>query len=130
MDQKETFLKDVDDSLRGATAELAKIIEASHKDFDVAIKWRQLTYGLNKDFDHWVCALSANKKAVNLVFHFGSLLEDKNKLFTKQDGKFTRKIEIQSAKDIDKAAIKDLLSQAIKKLPYFKENWKTLAKQK
>lgn len=130
MNPKVTFLRNVDDNLRDAATALTKIIESSHKDFDVAIKWRQLTYGLNKDFDHWICALSANKKTVNLVFHFGSLLKDKNRLFTKQDSKFTRKVEIQSVKDIDEAAIKDLLGQAIDKLQYFKQNWKTLAKQK
>ena len=34
-------------------------------------KWGQLTFTLDGDWHHWICALSPTKKAVKLVIHKG-----------------------------------------------------------
>ena len=39
------------------TAERLILIIARHAAFDAAIKWRQLTFALDGDFDHWICAV-------------------------------------------------------------------------
>jgi hypothetical protein len=92
------------------------------------IKWRQLTFALEGNYHHWICAIAVTKKSVNLVFHFGGLLDDPNKILIAAASKFFRKIEFQSVDNIDEKQIKKLIFQAIDKLPYFKENWKTLNK--
>lgn len=123
------FTKNLDDSTKTIADKVISIIESHNKKLGAAVKWRQLTFGLDNDFDHWVCAISATKKSVNLKFHFGNILDDKNKVFTPEDSKFIRKIEIASVEDIDDKAIKDLMDQAIQKLPYFKEHWKEIAQK-
>jgi hypothetical protein len=59
--------------------------------FDEDVKWNRLTFTVGGDWHHWVCAVAATKKAVNLVFHKGSLLADPAGLLT-GDGKYIRQI--------------------------------------
>jgi hypothetical protein len=89
-------------------------------DLDVAVKWRQLTFAVEGDFDHWICAVAPTKKRVNLTFHFGRLLRENAGLFDESDAKFVRKIGYETLEDVDDAAIGDLVSQAIAALPTFR----------
>ena len=59
------LLTSLDESLRTACA-----------DFDVAIKYGILFYGLHGDWRTWVCALQATKKGVSLKFLYGVLLDE------------------------------------------------------
>ena len=63
---------------------------------DEAVKWNRLTFTVDGDWHHWVCAVAATKKAVNLVFHKGSLLADPADLLT-GDGKYTRQVSAARA---------------------------------
>jgi hypothetical protein len=58
---------------------------------DEDVKWNRLTFTAGGDWHHWVCAVAATRKAVNLVFHKGSLLADPAGLLT-GDGKYTRQV--------------------------------------
>lgn len=125
------------DFVRGSSPEhqqiafrLMEIIEASGEDLDCAIKWGQLTYAKNADFHHWILAIKMTKKYVGLVFHFGGLLEDPNGIFISGASKFGRKLEYRRIEDIDKEIVLDFLRQALNKLPYFKEHWKEIQKNK
>ena len=60
-------------------------------DLDEAVKWNRLTFTAGGDWHHWVCAVAATRKGVNLVFHKGSLLADPAGLLV-GDGKYTRQI--------------------------------------
>lgn len=123
------FINDLEETPQAVAKKIVSLVESHNKKLGSAIKWRQLTFCLDNDFDHWICAVSATKKAVALKFHFGSLLNDKHKVFTSDDSKFIRKAEIASVEDINEGAIIDLLDQATEKLPYFKEHWKDLARK-
>ena len=58
---------------------------------DEDVKWGRLTFTADGDWHHWVCAVAATRKAVNLVFHKGSLLADPAGLLT-GDGKYIRQL--------------------------------------
>ena len=117
---------EVDDFLRGLPPQTGSIAEQliaavrEQADLAAAVKWRQLTFAVEGDFDHWICAVAPTKKRVNLTFHFGRLLRDDESLFDDSDAKFVRKIGFASLEDVDDAAIGDLVSQAIAALPTFR----------
>jgi hypothetical protein len=105
---------------------LAKIISSHPVKLDAAIKWKQLTFALQGDFHHWICAISFTKKSIGLNFHYGGLLSDPRGIFHAGESKFLRKIEYQASADVDEAVVHDFIQQAIDKNQYFKENWKQI----
>ena len=107
---------------------LIQIIKGSSHTLDMDIKWGQLTFAQNADFNHWICAIKVTKKWVGLVFHFGGLLDDPGRVFKIGASKFIRTIEYQTVKDIDGAVVQGFLAQALDRLPYFKANWKEIQK--
>ncbi|HEX2212097.1 MAG TPA: DUF1801 domain-containing protein [Mycobacterium sp.] len=102
------------------TAERLITIVTSHAEFDAAIKWRQLTFAVDGDFDHWVCAVAASARQARLTFHFGAWLDDPAGLFEPSDAQFVRKIGFGSASDVDEAAVRELLDRALETLPRFR----------
>ena len=92
-------------------------------DFDVAVKWRQLTFAVDGDFDHWVCAVSATKSGVDLKLHFGAMLTDTTGAFLTDDSKFVRKVRFGSAGDVVPQVVADLVGQAVRTLPEFRRVW-------
>jgi hypothetical protein len=106
---------------------LATIITSKHP-LSVDIKWGQLTYALNSDFHHWICAVKITKKAIILTFHFGGLLDDPGGVFRTGSSKFGRSIEYRAVEAIDAAIIQNFVEQALDRLSYFKENWKEIQK--
>jgi hypothetical protein len=96
------------------------MVVTRHAALDAATKWRQLTFALDSDFDHWICAVAATSRQVRLVFHFGALLDDPASLFAPSDAKFVRRINYASADDVDDAAVADLLTRALETLPRFR----------
>lgn len=105
---------------------IVEIIQESNISFNIAIKWKQLTFAIENDFHHWICSINITKKFVGLNFHFGGLLEDPDNHFLSGTSKFLRKLEFKNAAEINSALINNFLIQATKKLPYFKENWKSI----
>ncbi len=101
-------------------AERAVAIITAHRRFDAGIRWRQLTFAVDNDFDHWICAVAATAKRVGVAFHFGALLEDHRHVFDKSTAKFVRRITAESADAIDGEAVDDLLAQAVAALPRFR----------
>lgn len=93
---------------------------AGHAPFDVAVKWRQLTFAVDGDFDHWVCAVAATKRQVHLAFHFGSLLREPELGFEPSESKYVRKLRYRSVEDVDEAVVRELVTQALEELPRFK----------
>jgi hypothetical protein len=89
----------------------------------------QINICYSKDYHHWICGIAQTKKSVNLIFHFGGILDDKNKNFITGDSFFFRKLEYSKLTDINEKIIKDFIKQAISKLDYFKKNWKELNKK-
>lgn len=124
----QAFYDSVPDNFKETVDKISTAIIKVNKQIIQDIKRKKLTFGLNDDFHHWLCQINFTKKAVVLYFHFGGLLEDKYKVLITGQSKLLRKIEFQSADDVDSKIIKDYISQAILKLDYFKNNWKKLTK--
>lgn len=114
------FLGGLTPQVRGTAERLVAIISA-YASFDVAIKWRQLTFAVDEDFDHWVCAVAASSRQVRLTFHFGAWLDAPDGLFEQSDARFVRRMGFASVSDIDEAAVRGLLTQALVVLPRFRE---------
>jgi hypothetical protein len=121
----DSYTKNLSDSQNEIVQKLVNIL-LSENNFDVAIKWKQLTFTIDKDFHHWIVAINVTKNSVNLLFHFGGLLQDSTEIFKVGESKFLRKVEFLDAQSVDKKVISDLLQQALAKRKYFIENWKRL----
>jgi hypothetical protein len=63
---------------------------------DEAVKWRRLTFTVDADWHHWLCALAVSKQGVSLVFHKGVLLTDPKGLL-RGDGRYVREIPYAEA---------------------------------
>lgn len=111
------FLAGLEPEVR-ATAELIATAVRASADLSCAIKWRQLTFAVDADFDHWICAVSATKRSAALVLHFGSLLD--HDIFDASDAKYTRRITYRTRDEVDVAAIRDIVGQAVDALPQFR----------
>lgn len=123
---KKTYIRHTDPNFQIIVEVLTKTIESIDKKLDCEIKWGRLTYGLSGDYHHWICGIAQIKKTINLIFHFGGILEDRNKHFIVGDSFFLRKLEYSTVSDINEKVVKDFVKQAIGKLDYFKNNWKEL----
>ncbi|MGE5392713.1 MAG: DUF1801 domain-containing protein [Candidatus Saccharibacteria bacterium] len=108
---------------------VVKAVEGTDKKLTSAMKWGRLTFGLGGDYHHWICAVYETKKSTTLIFHFGGLLEDKRKVLIAGDSVFFRKLEFTKKEDVDEKLIRGFVSQAIKKLDYFKKNWREINRQ-
>jgi hypothetical protein len=129
LDTKNTYIDKIDSNFKEIVEVVTKTIESVDKKLECEIKWGRLTYGLSGDYHHWICGIAQTKKTINLIFHFGGILDDKNNYFISGDSFFLRKLEYSTTDDIDEKIIKDFVKQAINKLDYFKLNWKELNKQ-
>ena len=116
------FLSGLTPAARPVAERIVAIVQA-HAPFDAAIKWGQLTFAVDNDFDHWICAVAASKHRVNLTFHFGNLLSDRTGAFAPSDNKYVRKITFAAADEVDDAVVHDLLTQAVDRLPYFRQHY-------
>ena len=72
----DTYLEGVDPAAAPLLTSLDGTLRTACPDFDVAIKYGILMYGLHGDWRTWVCALQATKKGVSLKFLYGVLLDD------------------------------------------------------
>lgn len=120
------FVTEASPEFQKIVIRIIEIMEAADEKLNCAIKWGQLTYAKNADFHHWIVGIKVTKKFVGLVFHFGGLLDDPNKIFISGTSKFGRKIEYRRIEDVDKEVILDFLTQALGKYTYFKEHLKEI----
>jgi hypothetical protein len=120
------FTAKTDPALGAIVERLVAVVDGSGHELDAAVKWRQLTFAHRGDFHHWICAVAVTKRAVGLNFHFGGLLDDPDGLFKSGSSRFLRKLEYLTLEDIDEPVLLGLLSQAIDRLDYFRDNWKAI----
>lgn len=123
------FLQSTPPQTQEIVKAIVAVICSTEHNFDMAIKWRRLTFALEHDFHHWICGIEITKSYVGIIFHFGGLLDDPRGKFKIGASNFLRKIEIRSLREIENDVIQDFIDQAVNKLPYFKENWKKLKNQ-
>jgi len=72
----EQYLEVYDDEAGAAIVGLDSAIRAAAPELESAIKYRLLSYTVERDWRHWVCAVNATKSAVCLRFLWGVLLDD------------------------------------------------------
>ncbi|MGY1803901.1 DUF1801 domain-containing protein [Blastococcus sp. SYSU D00922] len=75
-DPLEEYLALYDEASGRLFVELDGAIRTAAPELDLAIKYRLLTYTVERDWRHWVCAVNATKSAVCLRFLWGVLLDD------------------------------------------------------
>ncbi len=114
------------DEFKEIVHNLSSIILSIDSAICVSVKWKKLTFALNDDFHHWICAINFTKKGTVLYFHFGGLLNDEYNVLISGESSFLRKIEFKTAQEIDKKIIKSYVKQAILRLDYFRDNWKEI----
>ncbi|HET9221142.1 MAG TPA: DUF1801 domain-containing protein [Roseiflexaceae bacterium] len=124
------FTQGVTPEFADIVTSLVKTISSSPVKLDAAIKWKQLTFGLPGDLYHWICSINITKKSVDLNFHYGGLLSDPSGIFRAGDSKFLRKIEYRTIADVDDAVVLDFIRQALDKHQYFKENWRSISRNR
>lgn len=76
-----------------------------------AIKWRRLTFTVDGNWHHWLCAIAVTPRGVNLMFHKGSLLDDPAGVL-QGEGRYLRQIPHDQAA-ADPEAVTALVRQAI-----------------
>ena len=74
-------------------------------------KWGQLTFTLDGEWHHWICALSPTKKAVKLVIHKGALLADPHGVM-EGTARYLRAIPFRSPDEIDPDVVTPILREA------------------
>jgi hypothetical protein len=55
---------------------LAGRVHAAVDGVDEAIKWGRLTFTVDGNWHHWLCAIAVTARGVSLVLHKGALLDD------------------------------------------------------
>jgi len=123
MDIKQKFTDKITPEFKELIEELINCIESANKNLQHDIKWGRLTFAVNGDYHYWICGIAITKRSVNLIFHFGGLLDDKNNLFISGSSQYLRKLEFKNRKDIDEKVVVDFIKQAVNKLDYFKTSW-------
>jgi hypothetical protein len=90
---------------------LAGRVHAAAEGITEAIRWRRLTFTIDGNWHHWLCAIAVTKPAVALVFHKGSLLEDQAGVL-RGEGSYLRRVAYHQAA-ADPSAVTALVRQAI-----------------
>lgn len=121
----ETYIETVDPPFRDLVRAADAAVRASGADFDVDVKYRMLMYALNKDWRHWVIAISQMKKAVNVRFLWGVLLDDPAHLL-RAGTSHLMTLDFASADEFDPALVTAYVKEAVEKYDYFKEHQKEL----
>lgn len=78
---------------------------------DQAVRWGRLTFTVDGDWHHWLCGIAATKRAVNLTFHKGALLDDPDGLLN-GSGRYTRQVSHDAA-STHAAELTALLHEAV-----------------
>lgn len=97
---------------RGETlARVRELIKEADPEVEETWKWRGVPVW---EHDGIICTGETYKKAVKLTFAKGASLEDPKGLFNSSlEGKVRRAIDIAEDEEIDEAALKDLIREAV-----------------
>ena len=96
-------------------------IRSPHGGFDVAVKYRLVTYALGGDWRHWVCAINAQRSGVCLRFLYGVLLDDPHGVLRPGSANLMT-LDLARGGPVDRAAVAGFVTQAVAKYEYFRAN--------
>lgn len=100
---------------------LDEAVRKAHPDFDIAIKYRILTYALGGDWRTWVCAIDATKKGVCLRFLYGVLLDDPRRVL-RAGSSVLKTWDFAYANVVEPAAVCAYVAEAVVRYDYYKAN--------
>ena len=110
--QIDVWLDQLPEDRRAEAEALAGLVrDRAPGDLDEAIKWNRLTFTAGGDWHHWLCAVSATRHTVGLMFHKGVLLDDPESLLD-GSGRYLRSMPFARAQERPDA-VAALLGQAI-----------------
>jgi hypothetical protein len=75
---------------------LAEHVHAADTRIAAAIKWHRLTFTVDDNWHHWLCAIAVTKRGVNLMFHKGALLADPHARL-RGEGRYLRQLTYADA---------------------------------
>jgi hypothetical protein len=75
-DEVERWCDHLDADQREQVQRLRELIRTAHPGLDEAIRWGRPTFTAKANWHHWICAVAASRRGVQLVFHKGALLRD------------------------------------------------------
>ena len=117
----EEYLQIYDDAAGVAFVQLDAAIRAAAPELESAIKYRLLSYTVERDWRHWVCAVNATKSAVCLRFLWGVLLDDP--LGVLRPGTSTLMTwDLPRGTDVDAAAVGSYVRNALAERDHFLAN--------
>jgi hypothetical protein len=92
----EQWLARLDPPTRAEVEEVGQVVTEADPRMEGSVKWGRLTYSLEGNWHHWLCAVAVSKKTPRLVFHKGVLLEDRSGLLD-GSGKYVREMPLADA---------------------------------
>lgn len=98
---------------RAQAAELADLVESTVDGATAAVKWKRLTYTVDDDYHHWLCAVAVSRRGVDLVFHKGSLLPDPESLL-QGEGRYLRQLphaDVMAHRDATRTLLREALAR-------------------
>jgi hypothetical protein len=104
-------LPDLEEARHSTAEELIGVILGELPDAQHERKWGQLTFTLDGDWHHWICAISPTKSAVKLVIHKGSLLDDPQGEL-EGTGRYRRSISFRAPDEVNRDLVAPILRQA------------------
>lgn len=104
------WLSDLTTDQRRQAEEIAAVVRAVHYPITVAIKWDRLTFTVEGNWHHWLCAIAVTKRGVSLLFHKGSLLDDPAELL-QGESRYLRRIPYEQVV-AHRGAVTDLVLTA------------------
>jgi hypothetical protein len=107
----EAHLPDLEDRWRSTAERLIEVLLGVLPDAEHGRKWGQLTFTSEGNWHHWICAISATKKAVKLVIHKGALLADPHGAMEGK-GRYTRAIPFRAPEEVDIDVVAPILREA------------------
>jgi hypothetical protein len=116
---KRAFIQSVPPDSVPLVLRLEEAVSGVRADFDTRFSYGMLMFTLDKDFRHWICAISVTKKAANLRFLYGVLLDDPRSVL-RAGTSILKTMDFASLEDIDTELVTDYVREAVDKLETFK----------
>lgn len=112
------YLAGVDPARAKLVIELDQLVRAAAPELCVAIKYRMLTYALERDWGHWVAALSVTKQAVNLRLLYGTRLAGGAGIL-RAGSSHLANLDLAPGGPVDAALVTRLVREAVVRHPEF-----------
>jgi hypothetical protein len=96
------WLEKLDATAKADVQQLINLVVAGDSRLQQAIRWGRLTFTVEGNWHHWLCAIAVTRKGTKLVFHKGALLQDPQGML-EGSGSYLRDLPLARAKDAPEA---------------------------